>query len=412
MASGVKIRKKKKSSAPRRGTRGLQAPSFEGWENLDGAKYSRLKSSVHDFYYMNFKYSDNVEHTFTWMKQNGHTKDDIASVRKAGKFQIVLGINCKLLLDGCPDYNEKEQEYWQSCPGTSGDIKPMTEWITKRIAELIETGSTMIEEKKEEEKKTKKGYVPTIQERLEEAAEEKIEDIETWIDEFIIDPQKNKLKDKNILQTLKRVGTNLGHVRFMRKWYTGPLEEYRELDTLPAPAKRDEMQKQLEEGYAHLNKAQRKDALTFYERMFQAFDIMLAENKHTRIVRKPKQKTAAEQTKKLKYKVYDSDFGITSKEPAEIIDSTLLVVFNCKTRKIGVYYPEPHATLKVKGTTIQFFDAERSVQKTIRKPQEVLSQWKKITKHKVPKQFEILKTTETKLNGRFNPETIILQVFK
>ena len=396
MASGVKIRKKKKSSAPRRGTRGLQAPSFEGWEKLDGAKYSRLKSSVHDFYYMNFKYSDNVEHTFTWMKQNGYTKDDIASVRKAGKFQIVLGINCKLLLDGCPDYNEKEQEYWQSCPGTSGDIKPMTEWITKRIAELIETGSTMIEEKKEEEKKTKKGYVPTIQERLEEAAEEKIEDIETWIDEFLIDPQKNKLKDKNILQTLKRVGTNLGHVRFMRKWYTGPLEEYRELDNLPPPAKRNEMQKQLEEGYAHLNKAQRKDALTFYERMFQAFDIMLAENKHTRIVRKPKQKTAAEQVKKLKYKVYDSDFGITSKEPAEIIDSTMLVVFNCKTRKIGIYYPEAHATLKVKGTTIQFFDPERSVQKTIRKPQEVLAQWKKITKHKVPNNLKSSK--QLKLN--------------
>ena len=396
MASGVKIRKKKKSSAPRRGTRGLQAPSFEGWEKLDGAKYSRLKSSVHDFYYMNFKYSDNVEHTFTWMKQNGYTKDDIASVRKAGKFQIVLGINCKLLLDGCPDYNEKEQEYWQSCPGTSGDIKPMTEWITKRIAELIETGSTMIEEKKEEEKKTKKGYVPTIQERLEEAAEEKIEDIETWIDEFLIDPQKNKLKDKNILQTLKRVGTNLGHVRFMRKWYTGPLEEYRELDNLPPPAKRNEMQKQLEEGYDHLNKAQRKDALAFYERMFQAFDIMLAENKHTRIVRKPKQKTAAEQVKKLKYKVYDSDFGITSKEPAEIIDSTMLVVFNCKTRKIGIYYPEAHATLKVKGTTIQFFDPERSVQKTIRKPQEVLSQWKKITKHKVPNNLKSSK--QLKLN--------------
>ena len=149
------------------------------------------------------------------------------------------------MLDGCPEYNEKEQEYWQSCPGTSGDLKPMTEWIKKRIAELIEVGSTMIEEKKEEESKKKKGYVPTIQERLEEAAEEKIEDIETWIDEFLIDPQKNKLKDKPILQTLKRVGTNLGHVRFMRKWYTGPLEEYRELDSLPAPSKRDEMQKQL-----------------------------------------------------------------------------------------------------------------------------------------------------------------------
>ena len=70
--------------------------------------------------------------------------------------------------------------------------------------------------------------------------------------------------------------------------------------------------------------------------------------------------------------MFDSDFGITSKEPAEIIDSTMLVVFNCKTRKIGIYYPEQHATLKVKGTTIQFFDPQRSVQKTVRKPQEKL----------------------------------------
>ena len=172
MASGVKIKKRKKSSAPRRGTRGLQAPSFDNWEQLDGKQFHRLKVTVHDFYYMNYKYNDNVEHAFTWMKQNGYTKDEIASVRKAGKYQIVLGIQCKLLLDGCPEYNEKEQEYWQSCPGTSGDLKPMTEWIKKRIAELIEVGSTMIEEKKEEESKKKKGYDPTIQEGLEEAAEE------------------------------------------------------------------------------------------------------------------------------------------------------------------------------------------------------------------------------------------------
>ena len=48
MASGVKVRKKKKSSAPRRGTRGLQAPSFEGWEQLDGQQFHRLKTTVHD----------------------------------------------------------------------------------------------------------------------------------------------------------------------------------------------------------------------------------------------------------------------------------------------------------------------------------------------------------------------------
>ena len=39
MASGVKIKKRKKSSAPRRGTRGLQAPSFDNWEQLDGKQF-------------------------------------------------------------------------------------------------------------------------------------------------------------------------------------------------------------------------------------------------------------------------------------------------------------------------------------------------------------------------------------
>ena len=89
-----------------------------------------------------------------------------------------------------------------------------------------------------------------------------------------------------------------------------------------------------------------------------------------------------------------------------------MVVFNTKNRKIGIYHAQEHAGLKVKGTTLQHFDENRSTQKTIRKPDEVLPIWKKITRHKVPVQFGYLKTTETKLNGRFNADTIILKAFK
>ena len=409
MARGVKV---KRPPAKRRGVKGLQAPSFFGWEKLDGAKFHKLKLSVHDFYYMNYKYTDTIEWAFQWMKDNGYSKQEIASAKKAAKYEQVLGVRCKMLLDGCPDYNEKEQDYWQACPGTSGDIAPMTVWIKEKIEKLILLGATIIEEKKAEDSKKKKGYVPTIQERLEEAAMEKTEDIETWIDEFLIDPQKNKFKEKNVLKNFKKHGVNLGHVRFMRKWYQGPYEELQELTTLPAPSKRTEMQKQLEEGYSHLNKNQRKDALAFYDKMFQAFDILLAENKHARLVRKPKVKSASELVKKLKFKVSDSDFGVTSKNPADIVGAQTVVVFNCKTRKIGIYVAEPNAVLGVKGTTLQFFDEKKSMQKTIRKPQEILPQWKKATKFRAPKLFESLKTTETKLNGRFNAETVILQVYK
>jgi len=50
--------------------------------------------------------------------------------------------------------------------------------------------------------------------------------------------------------------------------------------------------------------------------------------------------------------------------------------------------------------------------KTVRKPDEVLPNWKKVTKHKLKSQFGYLKTTDTKMNGRMNEDTVILKVFK
>ena len=64
-----KSTKKRKVKLARRKVKGLQAPSFEGWEKLDGAEFHRLKRIVNDFYYMNYKHTDNIEHCFTWMKE-------------------------------------------------------------------------------------------------------------------------------------------------------------------------------------------------------------------------------------------------------------------------------------------------------------------------------------------------------
>ena len=63
-----KSTKKRKVKLARRKVKGLQAPSFEGWEKLDGAEFHRLKRNVNDFYYMNYKHTDNIEHCFTWMR--------------------------------------------------------------------------------------------------------------------------------------------------------------------------------------------------------------------------------------------------------------------------------------------------------------------------------------------------------
>ena len=284
--------------------------------------------------------------------------------------------------------------------------------LDKWIKELAAEGSKIVEIKAKEEKQKKKAYIPSIQERLMEAAEEKLEEIETWIDDYLRDPKANPLKNKLPHDSFKKNEINLGHTRWIQKWYIGPKEELEELIALPTAAKQDEMQKQLAEGYSRFTKAQVREMLEFYNRIFQAIDILRAEKKQARPARKVKQKSAAELVKKLKFKPSEPTFGIASIAPADIIGATALVVFNCKNRKLGIYYAEDHTTLTVKGTTLQFFDEKRSLQKTVRKPEEIMSEWKKVTKHKLDTMFGYLKTTETKMNGRFNEDTIILKAFK
>ena len=284
--------------------------------------------------------------------------------------------------------------------------------LDRWIKELAEEGAQIVELKKAEEKTKKKPYVPTIQERLEEATIDKLEELDNWLDDWMRDSKKNPLIKCNPLNYFKKQEMNLGHLRFVDQFYRGQYEELQELNDLPTAKKQDDMQQQLAEGYNTYSKKEIKELTDFYKRMFDGIEIIKAEKKQTRAVRKPKQKSAAELVKKLKFKPSDGDFGLSSIPPADIIDATALVVFNTKNRKLGIYYAQEHTGFKVKGTTLQFYDENRSLQKTVRKPDEVLPNWKKVTKHKLKAQFGYLKTTETKLNGRFNADTIILKAFK
>jgi len=284
--------------------------------------------------------------------------------------------------------------------------------MDKWIKELAEEGSKIVELKKAEEVNKKVKYIPSIQERLEEATIDKMEELDQWEDEWIRDPKKNPLKDKQPLKLFRKLEINLGHARFIQKFYEGAYEELTELVNLPTPKKQDDMQQQLAEGYSHLSTKEKKELHGFYQRIFQALEILRAEKKQTRAVRKPKQKSAQDLVKKMKFKSSDTDFGIVSVPPQDVIGATAIVVFNCKNRKLGIYYAEDHTTIQVKGTTLQFIDEQKSRQKTIRKPIEVLPHWKKVSKHKLKTQFGYLKTTDTKMNGRMNEDTVILKVFK
>ena len=279
-------------------------------------------------------------------------------------------------------------------------------YMTGFFDNLEEQGRTIVEEvKAEEASKPKNVYVPSIQERIKEASGNIIAEIEEVVDDFICNP--NTFKGLDPVKLFRKLNVNQAHARHIRAFYEGVHAEY---VMLQQPAR--EQDEDLREAYAHLDKAAVKRAVTLFGGILGACDLIAAESKATRKTRSPKPKSADKLVAKMKYCKTDEKYKVASINPVDIIDATEVWVFNVKTRKIGRYVAEEAQQFQVKGTTLQFYDAKFSVAKTLRKPEQQLADFNKSGKVQIRKFLDNIKGVETKMNGRFNSDTVILKAIK
>ena len=419
-------RKKTKAQlAPRRRGGKLAGPSFEGWEKLEPAAFGKLQRAAVDFYYQEYKPADVIPYFFTWMKENGYNKAQIAAAKK-GNVRPTCGTYARILLDGCPDYNEAYAEYWTSLPGTGNELKPHSHYLHKWAKEAIAKGEVVVEEVKEEEKAKKNVYVPTIQERIRDQAVDMVEDIDEWLEGWVADPSSFDPKGFDFKKHFQKLQPSQAHARKMKGFYEGVLADYDDLERMPTAGqlkKMDDLQAdlwaQLKEGYSHLKKADIKKFRTAIEELMSALDFIIDQAKATRKPRKAKPKSADKLVEKLKFAKTDDKYKLASVNPVDVIGANELWVFNVKTRKLGKYVaqnPDPTGSrragsgLQVKGTTIIGYDENASIQKTLRKPEDQLKDFKSAGKVKLRKFLDEINTTDTKLNGRCNPDTILLKV--
>lgn len=131
--------------------------------------------------------------------------------------------------------------------------------------------------------------------------------------------------------------------------------------------------------------------------------------KKTRKPRKRKIKTPIEQVKKLNFLKESPEFKLKSICPTKIVGAKQLWVFNTKYRYLGVYCAENDFGFTVKGSTIQNFDQEKSIEYKLRKPTEPLKKVQEGGKVELRHVFDYIKTKERKLTGRMNQHTIILR---
>jgi hypothetical protein len=321
-----------------------------------------------------------------------------------------------------PDWKVGGKSHWTCaayCLDNYPEIVPpaYSEGLNKWILELAEEGAALVEEKKAEEKTKKNVYVPSIQERITEQAQEACDAIEEWLEGFITNKKNFDPKGFDFTAHFAKMKVSQAHARKIKGYYAGELAEAQLIQKLPTPGEinreKDEhkadMLQQLREGYSHLTK---KDAATYLEALetlHGACDLVIDAAKATR---KPRTKKAPSKEKlvaKLKYLERDDKLQLVSVNPLDVLDAKEVWVYNTKTRKLGKYIADDHATIQVKGTTLLHYDEKNSVQKTLRKPDETLKSFKKAGKVQLRKFMDEIKTTDIKLNGRLNSDTIILK---
>lgn len=368
------------------------SPRWDGADEWNGEKFNRHFRDAMEYYRLEFSAKDLKPKVIEWMKTQGW---DAASIKefkqtKDNRCSGTMGGLAACFLRGMPEIHAEFNEGRDSA-----------KWLEENINRVIKEGK---DDYQAEEPAEEKSVMPvvTIQERVKESSLSMTEELEDALESFHNDPEAFDPKAFKVLNLLKGKQAKAAHARVIRDFYDRDYQELQEAQE----GKCD----QLKEAYAHLNKSQLKKIVMFYSEIVSACDMLMQEAKVNRKPRAKKAKPVEKIVEKLKYMKQDPNLKLVSINPTEIVGAKELWIFNAKTRKLGKYVASEFNDLGVKGTSITGYDEIKSVQKTLRKPEEQLKEFKTAGKVALRKFLEDIKAVDIKLNGRINEETVLLKV--
>ncbi len=392
--AATKTRVTKAHIAEARASKGRDlSPRWDGCESWDSNQFHRHFVSAMEWYRLEGDSKTFKPAILKWMESVGCTKDDIASFKKIKDSRInsTMGAIAHCLNRGMTP---------QRADFNNG--KDTAAWLRDAIVKAIEAGKDDLDESEAAAEAKPTVAQPSIQERVRDAAYAMTEEIEDALEAFARDADSFDPKAFKLLNALRGKQAKAAHARIIKDFYSRQHDELVEVATT-----KDE---DLKEAYAHLSKANLKKITLFYHEILAACDMLMQEAK---INKKPRAKKAVPADKlvaKLKYLKQDDKLKLVSINPVDIVGSKELWVYNVKTRKIGKYVAAEFADLSVKGTSITGFNESTSVQKTLRKPEEQVKEFKAAGKVQLRKFLDDIKAVDIKLNGRINEDTILLKV--
>jgi hypothetical protein len=267
------------------------------------------------------------------------------------------------------------------------------DWAHKRILDTLAYAPVV--------KKSEKLQTPVISlaDRVREHTSSIIGDMEEELDRFFMNDYSSDFKPYDYM---KKNDIKAVYASKIASFYEPLKHELQEALT--------GKDTQLKEGYSRLSKPQLRKYLEFVSTIISDAESIAQVKKATRKPRKPKEKSATQITSKMKYLKESIPYKIASIDPTKIIKAQTLIIFNSKYKKLGVYVAADSSGLSVKGTTIINYDTEKSISKTLRKPEDVLPSVLNNGKLAFNKTFNGIKTAPSALNGRINEDTILVRI--
>jgi hypothetical protein len=392
-------------------------PSWETALDMSGQAFHRYKMKTTDWYYAEKKPIDIFPDLLAWMKETDYSKEDIATMKRHGHNGMVYpSIYARCLRQGMPDIHPDHDAYWQTLPGTMGNVYPTSEFIKRKIAEAIDR--TMPAPKLVVDNTKPVTPRKTIQENMRD----KTMYIEGAVHELIDQFTNANCKDPDkysLMKLLRDEGCPPQTIDIIADPLKAQLGEINEL--MSPPSKKElatmseqeqDMVTQLEEGYSHFGKLQIRALQKFLERAVADCASYVQVKKADRQPRPTKQKTPAQLIRKFKYLRKFEELDLTSVSPEKMVNGTEAWLYNTKTRKlIYVIADEVIKTYSIKSNSVIGFDPNKSVQKTLRKPAEQIKELMNGGKPNNRKQFANIKATEIKYNGRGNEHVVILKAW-
>jgi hypothetical protein len=325
------------------------------------------------YYNYHFSQKDLKKSVVKYMQENNYNKDDVSAFIRSGDRSVPMTL-CSLVRAHHVGMPLRERE-------------------TAYIKEQLRSAIAGAEPATQEEIKTPVQVI-TIQDRLNERVREVIGELEGYYDDM------DKIKFYDFLTRENVPQAQLAKIERVYQDRRAELE-LAESGTDP----------QLTEAFAHLRRAGFKQRYAWIDALLSDIEQYRGVKRATKKVRARRPVSADKLVSKLKYAKDYKELKLVSINPSDIIGAQSLWIYDTKTRKLINYIADGlHGPLGVKGTSLTGYDEERSVSKTLRKPEEQLKAFAKAGKVELRKFLSTIKAVESRATGRINENQVLLKI--